>query len=116
MSVNMVFNLMLIVPLQHTGLALATSLSAYLNAYLLWRSLKMIYQPTAGWLVFMLRIGIASVALCALLILVAPPLEVWLMQTVWQRAGGLVFWVLAGAAVYMVTLLVFGMRFRHLKN
>ncbi len=35
MALNMVFNLMLIVPLAHVGLALATSLSAWINAGLL---------------------------------------------------------------------------------
>ena len=55
MSVNMVFNLVLIVPLQHAGLALATSLSAYLNAFLLWRSLRTVYQPNVGWGLFCTR-------------------------------------------------------------
>ena len=40
MATNMVFNLFLIFPLQHAGLALATSLSAYLNAYLLLHALR----------------------------------------------------------------------------
>lgn len=40
MVANMVFNLILIFPLAHAGLALATSLSAWLNGYLLWRGLR----------------------------------------------------------------------------
>ncbi|HAU14322.1 MAG TPA: murein biosynthesis integral membrane protein MurJ, partial [Gammaproteobacteria bacterium] len=40
MVANMVFNLALIVPLAHVGLALATSLSALLNAFLLWLGLR----------------------------------------------------------------------------
>jgi putative peptidoglycan lipid II flippase len=35
MVANMAFNLALIVPLAHAGLALATSMSAWLNGYLL---------------------------------------------------------------------------------
>ena len=114
MSVNMVFNLMLIVPLQHTGLALATSLSAYLNAFLLWRSLHGVYQPLAGWGLLMVRVCLGCLALGTLLFWVAPPLEVWLAQSVWQRAGALVFWVSIGILMYVVTLLLSGMRWRHL--
>ena len=40
MLVNMGLNIALIFPLQHAGLALATSLSAYLNAFLLLRGLR----------------------------------------------------------------------------
>lgn len=115
MAVNMVFNLLLIVPLQHTGLALATSLSAYLNAFLLWRNLRAVYQPTAGWLIFSLRVGCACTVMGVLLVWVAPPLETWLNQTLWQRAGALGFWVAAGAMVYVATLLITGMRWRHIQ-
>ncbi len=114
MSVNMVFNLMLIVPMQHTGLALATSLSAYLNAYLLWRSLQTVYHPTAGWTLLLIRVGLGCIALGALLIWVAPPLDVWLTQTVWERAAALAFWVMVGVLAYVATLVLTGMRWRHL--
>ncbi|MEM6405278.1 MAG: murein biosynthesis integral membrane protein MurJ [Pseudomonadota bacterium] len=113
MSVNMVFNLALIVPLQHTGLALATSLSAYLNAFLLWRSLRGVYQPVAGWGLFCVRIAVACGVMSLLLIWLAPPLSVWLEQTLWQRALSLLLWVPLGVLTYMAMLLLSGMRRRH---
>src|SRR5690606_22215910 len=47
MVANMVFNLMLVWHLRHVGLALATAMSAWLNAALLYRGLKQagVYQP-----------------------------------------------------------------------
>ena len=67
MVANMVMNLLFVLPLLwyfnvgHLGLALATSLSAYLNAFLLLRGLRRIgaYQAQSGWAVFVLRLGLA---------------------------------------------------------
>ncbi len=116
MSVNMVFNLLLIVPLQHTGLALATSLSACLNAFLLWRSLRTVYQPVAGWGLFCARIVIAGGVMSLLLVWLAPPLSVWLDQALWQRVLSLLLWIPLGIATYIVTLLLSGMRWRHISH
>jgi putative peptidoglycan lipid II flippase len=116
MVVNMVFNLALIVPLQHAGLALATSLSAYLNAFLLWRSLRTVYQPRAGWGLFCVRILVACGGMSLLLIWLAPSLSVWLEQTLWQRAWSLLVWVPSGVAVYIGLLLLSGVRWRHIAH
>ena len=116
MVVNMGFNLALILPLAHAGLALATSLSALLNAGLLWRGLRRqgIYRPAAGWRSFVLRIGVAGV-LMSLLLLVAPDIELWLGWSLGQRIQQLALWVAGAVTVYLVTLLVSGMRPAHLK-
>ena len=44
---NMILNALLIVWLGHIGLALATSASAFINAFLLWRRLRRdeVYRP-----------------------------------------------------------------------
>jgi putative peptidoglycan lipid II flippase len=67
MVINMLFNLLLVIPLHsywqvgHLGLAAATSLSAFLNAILLYFALRKqgIYQPIQGWLRFFIRLAIA---------------------------------------------------------
>ena len=48
---NIVLNLALVVPLAHAGLALATTLSACLNAGLLLRGLVVrgVFRPRPGW-------------------------------------------------------------------
>ena len=48
---NLVLNLALVVPLAHAGLALATSLAAFINAGLLYRGLRLggHHRPRPGW-------------------------------------------------------------------
>src|SRR6185312_15990651 len=62
MVANMVFNIILIWPLKHAGIALATSLSAMLNGGLLFYFLlkKDIYQPRQGWAYFAFRLLLAN--------------------------------------------------------
>ena len=75
MALNMLFNLILVIPLHkywqigHLGLAAATSLSAFINAILLFLSLrkKAIYQPSKGWLKFF--IGLMCSVVIMLLVL-----------------------------------------------
>src|SRR3546814_9606251 len=64
MVANMVMNLILIWPLQHVGLALATSLSSMLNAVLLfWGLYKVgVYRPAPGCWLFGLRLAAACAA------------------------------------------------------
>lgn len=118
MAANMVMNLALIVPLQHAGLALATSLAAYLNAYLLYRGLRQqgVYQPGAGWRRMWLWLTVGLVAMAALLWFIVPPLGYWLTTSLWPRAVGLIGWIVAGAAVYFLSMLLMGMRVRDLRG
>jgi putative peptidoglycan lipid II flippase len=76
MVMNMLFNLLLVIPLHsywqvgHLGLAAATSLSAFLNAILLYFALRKqgIYQPIQGWLRFFIRLAIAVLVMLLVLI------------------------------------------------
>jgi len=112
MVVNMAFNLALIVPLQHAGLALATSLSAFVNAGLLYRGLRRrgVYAPDPGWPLLWLRVGLACAVMAGVILAFAPGLEAWAGWSVWQRALQLGWWILAGAGSYLLTLLVLGLR------
>ena len=76
MVMNMLFNLLLVIPLHsywqvgHLGLAAATSLSAFLNAILLYFALRKqgIYEPIQGWLRFFIRLAIAVLVMLLVLI------------------------------------------------
>lgn len=111
---NMVFNATLIWPLKHAGIALATSLSAMINAGLLLYFLRQekIYQPREGWHYFGFRLLAANSILAVWLWYGAGDIDVWLKQsTVWrlEHLSGL---MLSAVVIYFIGLWVTGMRVR----
>jgi putative peptidoglycan lipid II flippase len=109
---NVVLNLLLVGPLQHAGLALATSLSAFINAGLLYYFLRKQghYKPLSGWPRYLLKIALAVLAMTLLLFFQAPDLLIWLDWDLFQRAINLLIWVVAGMGCYFVALLLIGVR------
>tara|TARA_R110002094_G_scaffold140253_3_gene131262 strand:- start:191 stop:787 length:597 start_codon:yes stop_codon:yes gene_type:complete len=118
MAVNMLLNLALIVPLAHAGLALATSLSAFLNAGLLLRGLLRdgVMRWQAGWLRFVLQLSCANLAMAVLLVLWVPELSQWLSWSVWDRAMAMALSCVLGGALYVIVLLLLGVRLRQLRH
>ncbi|MEH6576680.1 MAG: murein biosynthesis integral membrane protein MurJ [Amphritea sp.] len=118
MVVNMALNLALIGPLAHVGLALATSLSAFLNAGLLLRGLLrdgvFIWQP--GWGKMLLRIVLANGAMVAFLVWLTGSSEIWLAYDLWQRVMQMAILVCGGVAVYLVVLVLAGLRMKDLRH
>ncbi len=118
MLTNMVFNLILMFPFGHTGLALATTISATVNAGLLLRGLLRtgVYRPKAGWPLFLAR-GLGASTIMGLLLGLAlwqgGGTTSWFMLSTWERVLALIGWILAGGAVYGLSLLVLGLRPRH---
>lgn len=96
----------------HAGLALAISIAAILNAYLLYRGLKNdgIIAHGKGWLLLAGRYAIANFAMILCLLVLARPLEWWLAADAWARSGWLGLTVVCGAASYFVALLLAGLR------
>ena len=126
MVVNMAFNLALAIPLEfyvgeggkgHVGLALATSLSAIVNAVLLYRGLRKegIYKPQPGRGRFAFTLIGATLAMAAALYGFNHWLTGWADWLWWQRG----FWILVvcggGFAVYALSLFVAGIRLRDLR-
>lgn len=114
---NMVLNLLLLIPLAHVGLALATSLSAFLNAALLWWGLHkgagLALRP--GWGGFLLRITIALACMLAILASLARPDTVWVAWTDPQRAFWLVLTCCGGGLGYLLALWLVGLRVAHFR-
>ncbi len=109
---NVILNLLLVGPLAHAGLALATSLSAFINAGLLYYFLykRQHYTPASGWFVFLLRILVGVLLMSVLISFLAPDLEVWLSWDVYNRVANLAFWIVAGSLVYFLCLIILGIR------
>ena len=114
MAANIVFCLILIYPLRHVGLALSTSLAAYLNAGLLYRALnkERVYLPRPGWGSFLLKICVAAAGMGGLLWWGCGDTAGWLAMSVWERVLKLIFWVGLGGALYFGALRAVGMRLR----
>ena len=118
MVVNMVLNLILIWPLQHVGLALATSLASMLNTALLLRGLYRagVYKPSPGWVLFALRLLVACAAMLALILWLNEPSAEWFAWDWQQRVWKVTLLVCGGIAVFAGTLFVAGIRMRHLRR
>lgn len=117
MVANMVFNLLLIWPLAHAGLALATALSAFLNAgllgYLLYRQQVLVFQP--GWRRYAVQLVGGCVLMSVALMLVSPDWQVWLEFGLWQRVSWVAGLVVLGGGLYFIWLTALGLRLRHFK-
>ncbi|MDP1541340.1 MAG: murein biosynthesis integral membrane protein MurJ [Moraxellaceae bacterium] len=118
MVANMVLNLILVWPLQHVGLSLASTLAAFINAGLLYKGLHQngIYRMQKPWLGLMLRFLIANSVMVALLLWITPSIDWWFDAAVWPRVGYVLLICLAGAASYGAALLATGFRPRHIRH
>ncbi len=112
MTANMVFNLILIWPFQHTGLALATALSSWLNAWWLLKGLKQdqVYQARSGWAVLAIQIALAITLMLALVMWLSPSVDTWFAMSLWQRSSQLALTVVVGCLAYFVMLRLLGVR------
>ncbi|WP_371186372.1 murein biosynthesis integral membrane protein MurJ [Thalassotalea maritima] len=115
MVANMVFNLMLAPFFGYVGLAMATALSATLNAVLLYRGLQaqQIYQLDRQSKSVIIRLIIAAVIMAVALFFISPMFAVWLHMSVSQQIGYLLALILAGVCIYALSAFALGVRARH---
>lgn len=115
---NIVLNLILYKPLGHVGLALATSIAAGLNAFMLYRGLRKSgsYKPLSGWLIWNARMLLASVAMLVVLWLLHQPVSVWQNWTVGERIVQLSIEISAAVIAYLMSLYLLGLRISHLRH
>ena len=113
---NMIMNVILVFPLAHAGLALATSLSAFINAGLLYRGLRKqdVYIPEAGWMSLLVKVGLAALIMALTLWFYVPDLAEWTQWSGLERALQLGKWVVIGGVVYTLSLLILGVRWHDL--
>ena len=109
---NMVFNLIFVFPFGYVGLAIATSLSALLNACLLYRGLHRagVYQVPKQTFVFMGKTITAAVLMMSVLYNLMPSMDDWLNFTFVKRATELALLIGSGAVVYLLVMLLLGIR------
>jgi putative peptidoglycan lipid II flippase len=114
MIANMVFNVILIWPLAHAGIALSTTLAAFVNTSFLYYFLykKKIYSPSPGWKFFSVRIIIANSILGFVLWFGAGDLQTWTNNSWIWRTVHLFTLLGVGAFIYFAALWLTGLRIR----
>ena len=130
MVANMVFNLIFVFvahhywQVGHVGLALATSLSACINAGLLYRGLRRT-EVFVGWtgslmsqqsISVLLKTGFSSALMAALLIYTQQSTSYWLEAAFFDRLTGVVVYIAGAGGVYCLALLVLGVRPGHFRH
>jgi len=125
MIANMVLNVLFVVPMvlnhyeaPHVGLALATSASAYINAALLYFALRRhnIYRPQDGWVKMYLQLLTANSVLAGSIYYVSYVFDDWSDMSLFYRVQGLIIVITAAAVLYLLTLLITGIRPSQLKR
>jgi len=102
----------------HTGLALASSFAAYLNATMLFRNLRRqgVYRPEHGWGRVIFSVTLACLLMVAVLTSQYGTLDHWLKATAHHRAWMLTLLITGGGLVYFVSLFGAGLRKHHLEK
>jgi putative peptidoglycan lipid II flippase len=99
-------------PGSHAGLALAISIAAVVNAWLLYRGLRRdgVIRHSPDWLPLLVRFLFANVAMGVCLVLMSRPIDWWLASGVGSRSLWLGFSIVTAALVYFAALLLSGLR------
>jgi len=117
---NMVFNLLLIIPLAHAGLALATSLSSFVNGGLLLRGLLQqgVFRFGKHWIAYLMRTGLAVTIMVLVLRMLYGPGDFSTLATAGtvERVWFLFLLCGAGALAFVVSLLALGIRPAHFRH
>ena len=118
LGVGLIIKLALVFPLAHVGLALSSSLAAFLNAALLYRALRRegVYTPEPGWLRLMAQVAFANTVMGALLWWGVGDWMSWAQWHAMERVMHLMLWVVAGAASYFACLWITGVRYHHFRS
>ena len=113
---NVVLSLLFIGPLQHAGLALASSLASFLNVGILLFTLikRGHYMPQLGWLKYGIQLLIANSLMAGFIYFIAPEVAEWVE---WEQSTRFMWLmlILAGSGViYFASLWLSGLRVQHL--
>ncbi len=121
--VNFLLNILLVLlfnrfNLGHVGLALATSLSAYLQAFLLFWKLKKIrvYELRKKWLEFILKIILAMIFMAGIIVYGVSDVSIWFDWSVFKRVFNLMLWITISMLSYFTFLWFTGLRLRNITS
>ncbi|MDO4697735.1 MAG: murein biosynthesis integral membrane protein MurJ [Pasteurellaceae bacterium] len=110
---NICFGL-LAIPFGYVGLAMASALSAFVNASLLYRGLAQtqVYKISRNTLMFTLKLLIAACVMGGIVSYFSPELHGWTTLSIWSKAHWLAWLISLAAVSYFGVLAVLGIRKR----
>ena len=102
----------------HIGLALASSISAFFTVLTLLILLRIedVYKPSTGWLIFWLRILLASIALIVWLVYFDQDIFYLRELSIFGKTTYLAKMVFVGMLIYIVALRITGMKVKEFQN
>jgi putative peptidoglycan lipid II flippase len=111
---NMLMSVVLVFFFQHAGLALATSLAAFVNAGLLFRALVKTggYVPQPGWASFLIKVVMAN-AVIGLVYYYDHVAAQWYEWSAFDRAINLTGEIVVIVILYVISCFLVGIRPRH---
>jgi putative peptidoglycan lipid II flippase len=117
MASNMIFNAIFAWFYGYIGLAIATSLSAFINMSLLYRGLHRanVYRVQAASMFFFAKVVISAIAMSGVVWYYLDDISMWTDWDQLSRSGHLLLLIAIGAVTYVVALLLLGIRPKHLK-
>jgi len=100
----------------HTGLALASSAAAYINAALLYRGLRRqgVYRPEPGWFRVAGAVVLGSLVMVAVLLWQYGAIDQWSEASATARTIRLTTLIGIGMLVYALLIIAGGLRKHHL--
>jgi putative peptidoglycan lipid II flippase len=112
MAANMLFNLILVWPFDYVGLAMATSLSALMNALLLYGTLhkRGVYIASSKTISLIIKIVVASVLMGGAIFMQNPIAAYWVYLSLMDKIFELAKLISLGVTVFTISLLILGVR------
>jgi len=113
---NIILNLILVQFFGHIGLAVATSLSALLNASILYFYLtnQSIFKFDAALYKMLIKVIFAVIIMSIYILLYDSNIEAYFDSTIFERCGFLIKSIVISASIYFLSLYIFGLRFKDL--
>ena len=117
MAANMVFNLMLAPFFGYVGLAIATAMSATLNALMLYHGLKKdnVFQLTKATWWFFIRLVFSAAVMAIVVYSLSPEFKVWLEMSTSAQIQQLLICISLGMFSYFISIAVLGIRMKDFK-
>ncbi len=114
---NMGFNLIFAPFFGYVGLAIATTLSATLNAFLLYQGLKKlgVYQLSSDIKVALLKLTLSAMVMAGVIFYLSPSFNTWLLFGFYERIFNLSGYILIGIIVFFTFAFLSGIRMKNFK-